>query len=427
MTITSANRVIILDPSWNPATDSQAVDRAYRIGQKSHVIVYRLITCATVEEKIYRRQIFKDSIIRQTTSFVGHGCHRGSDGDLKKIQDPYRYFTRQDLKELFKLDDTKVSITQRQLAKLHDGCDRWSDLYLKPNLEFLTNELMTQSIVFGLSFHDLMFSKESVHDDDIDDSNQNQTEHENAYLTNRLLAAEKAIAKECGDVNSMLTKHMANISLHENHQLNCPNFDQGLFKPSKTDTQRPMFNRPIFGFAEAKVQKPKSNSDVLVVSDDSKESTSSHEYEDTEESLVDGSSHTSINLEDSLAQSLREMSISRAIACTPASNKSQGFKNVSDDISNNLLRQRTPLLFKSNHFLQRSTPLSSKLNQISNVQSLSSSEKHDENCTDCEVESNSINATFNEDIIHMDVSVAVDDNVLANTIEMKSLYEVIIF
>lgn len=59
--------IFIDDPSWNPATDAQAVDRVFRIGQMRNVVVYRLITCGTVEEKIYRRQIFKDSITRQTT------------------------------------------------------------------------------------------------------------------------------------------------------------------------------------------------------------------------------------------------------------------------------------------------------------------------------------------------------------------------
>lgn len=39
------------------STDNQSVDRAYRIGQKKDVIVYRLMTCGTVEEKIYRKQV----------------------------------------------------------------------------------------------------------------------------------------------------------------------------------------------------------------------------------------------------------------------------------------------------------------------------------------------------------------------------------
>lgn len=60
ITLTAANRVVIFDPSWNPATDAQAVDRAYRIGQTENVIIYRLITCGTVEERIYRRQVNKN-------------------------------------------------------------------------------------------------------------------------------------------------------------------------------------------------------------------------------------------------------------------------------------------------------------------------------------------------------------------------------
>jgi DNA excision repair protein ERCC-6 len=43
----------------NPSTDMQARERAWRIGQKREVTVYRLITAGAVEEKIYHRQIFK--------------------------------------------------------------------------------------------------------------------------------------------------------------------------------------------------------------------------------------------------------------------------------------------------------------------------------------------------------------------------------
>ena len=37
---------------WNPAVEAQATDRAYRIGQKSNVMVYRLLTTGTFEERI---------------------------------------------------------------------------------------------------------------------------------------------------------------------------------------------------------------------------------------------------------------------------------------------------------------------------------------------------------------------------------------
>lgn len=55
LNLTGADRAIILDPDWNPANDNQAVDRVFRIGQKRDVIVYRLLTIGTIEEKIYRR------------------------------------------------------------------------------------------------------------------------------------------------------------------------------------------------------------------------------------------------------------------------------------------------------------------------------------------------------------------------------------
>ena len=52
-------RVLLYDPDWNPSTDMQARERAWRIGQTKEVTVYRLITSGTIEEKVYHRQIYK--------------------------------------------------------------------------------------------------------------------------------------------------------------------------------------------------------------------------------------------------------------------------------------------------------------------------------------------------------------------------------
>lgn len=57
--LTGASRVIIYDPDWNPSTDVQARERAWRLGQKKEVTIFRLMTAGTIEEKIYHRQIFK--------------------------------------------------------------------------------------------------------------------------------------------------------------------------------------------------------------------------------------------------------------------------------------------------------------------------------------------------------------------------------
>ncbi|KAK4168096.1 switch 2 [Cladorrhinum sp. PSN259] len=59
LNITSANKVVIFDPHWNPAYDLQAQDRAYRIGQVRDVDVFRLISAGTIEEIVYARQIYK--------------------------------------------------------------------------------------------------------------------------------------------------------------------------------------------------------------------------------------------------------------------------------------------------------------------------------------------------------------------------------
>ncbi|KAF3760812.1 hypothetical protein M406DRAFT_226012, partial [Cryphonectria parasitica EP155] len=59
LNITAANKVVIVDPHWNPVYDLQAQDRAYRIGQLRDVEVYRLVSAGTIEEIVYARQIYK--------------------------------------------------------------------------------------------------------------------------------------------------------------------------------------------------------------------------------------------------------------------------------------------------------------------------------------------------------------------------------
>ena len=69
LNITSANKVVIFDPSWNPSHDLQAQDRAYRIGQLRDVEVFRLVSAGTIEEIVYARQIYK-----QQQANIGYGA-----------------------------------------------------------------------------------------------------------------------------------------------------------------------------------------------------------------------------------------------------------------------------------------------------------------------------------------------------------------
>jgi non-specific serine/threonine protein kinase len=52
LNLTAANHVIHFDRWWNPAVENQATDRAFRIGQTKNVMVHKLITKGTIEEKI---------------------------------------------------------------------------------------------------------------------------------------------------------------------------------------------------------------------------------------------------------------------------------------------------------------------------------------------------------------------------------------
>lgn len=72
--LTGADRVIIYDIDWNPQNDIQAMDRAYRIGQKNPVQVFRLVTEHTIEERMIELQRYKliwDQLVIQKGSFFG--------------------------------------------------------------------------------------------------------------------------------------------------------------------------------------------------------------------------------------------------------------------------------------------------------------------------------------------------------------------
>lgn len=62
--LTAADTVIFYDSDWNPTIDSQAMDRAHRLGQTRQVTVYRMITRGTIEERIRKRALQKEEVQR---------------------------------------------------------------------------------------------------------------------------------------------------------------------------------------------------------------------------------------------------------------------------------------------------------------------------------------------------------------------------
>ncbi|WP_395753279.1 DEAD/DEAH box helicase [Prosthecobacter sp.] len=63
LNLTAADNVILADPWWNPAVESQAIDRAHRIGQQKVVNAYRLAIRGTVEERILKLQAQKRGLV----------------------------------------------------------------------------------------------------------------------------------------------------------------------------------------------------------------------------------------------------------------------------------------------------------------------------------------------------------------------------
>ncbi len=88
LNLTSADYVFHLDPWWNPAVEAQATDRAHRIGQTRPVVVYKVVSENTVEEKILELQAKKkelfDSVVSSKGSVGGSGL---SIDDIRSIFD----------------------------------------------------------------------------------------------------------------------------------------------------------------------------------------------------------------------------------------------------------------------------------------------------------------------------------------------------
>ena len=115
------NRLVLFDPDWNPANDKQAAARCWRDGQKKKCYLYRFLAAGTIEEKVFQRQLSKESL---------QNVVNGS-GELEQS-----VMSKDELRKLFSLDCTTYSDT-------HDtcGCKRCparngDDLGCDPDAEY---------------------------------------------------------------------------------------------------------------------------------------------------------------------------------------------------------------------------------------------------------------------------------------------------
>jgi len=88
LNLTAADTVIHYDPWWNPAVETQATDRAHRIGQDKPVFVYKLICSGTVEEKIQALQARKSELARAVLEGGSSQRLRFDEADMTELFAP---------------------------------------------------------------------------------------------------------------------------------------------------------------------------------------------------------------------------------------------------------------------------------------------------------------------------------------------------
>ena len=100
-----ASRLVLFDVDWNPAIDAQAMARIHRDGQKRPCVIYRFLMAGGLDEKIWQRQVTKlglaDSVMENKSGTSS--------------------FTRDELKDLFRLDESPVCQTHELIKCDCDG------------------------------------------------------------------------------------------------------------------------------------------------------------------------------------------------------------------------------------------------------------------------------------------------------------------
>lgn len=124
-----ANRLVLMDPDWNPAADQQALARVWRDGQKKDCFIYRFISTGTIEEKIFQRQSMKISLSSCVVD-EKEDVERIFSGDMLKMLFQYRRDTECDTHDTYncKRCVTGEGQLKKAPAMLYGDATTWNHL-----------------------------------------------------------------------------------------------------------------------------------------------------------------------------------------------------------------------------------------------------------------------------------------------------------
>ena len=113
LNLIGANRLIMVDAAWNPATDFQAMARTRRHGQKKSCFNYRFFTAGTLDEVILQRQLLKGNLATNVMEEFSNEEMKTLTNDTKGVASK---LSPDELKDCFTLKPSTKCDTNEKLA-----------------------------------------------------------------------------------------------------------------------------------------------------------------------------------------------------------------------------------------------------------------------------------------------------------------------
>uniref|UniRef100_A0AAR2JFC9 Helicase C-terminal domain-containing protein n=1 Tax=Pygocentrus nattereri TaxID=42514 RepID=A0AAR2JFC9_PYGNA len=204
--LVAANRVVVFDASWNPTYDVQSIFRVYRFGQTKPVYVYRFLAQGTMEQKIYERQVAKQSLSSRVV-------------DQQQIQ---RHFTHSQLSELYRFQPDKHPKTSEKLCHL----DKVLEVLLKQCWQSIVSFHEHNSLLDHRKEEELSVEERKAA---WEEYQAEETVHTQVYIfdpscqTHSILSGKAFVCKHSGEtfvvVNHKFSTHTRGILAHSSLQI----------------------------------------------------------------------------------------------------------------------------------------------------------------------------------------------------------------